>query len=289
MFGLLWGTFHLFPYAQSPDQGSRNEAWSFGQLLPILLLALPLLTLGEKCYGTYIFPSIVRYFYVREIVRRKPSILTLTETAISNPTDESPVSKEDNQTPRNKGAPMSNAADRSTSDNSNARKPTLALNCSDITLYESAQPPKDVDSGEISTLSTPSTANTSPLIFKLHTKSCYEFKCFRDLIALYFMFLLQIGSIALVYLFERFPIESGIFSLSAVVLEFLFLFLYSFFCTMKLEDLEPDSLSRDDWLGMRNKRRTFLLLSRYFILVLIVTTTFVILCAPLTFFRFSWG
>ena len=53
---LIWVTYSLFSYKQAAASngmtGNEND-WTFGQLLPLLLLALPLFTILEICYGEF--------------------------------------------------------------------------------------------------------------------------------------------------------------------------------------------------------------------------------------------
>lgn len=48
-FSLIWGTMRLF-YTRRPSE--ENE-WSFGQLVPVLLLLLPVLLVTEAFSGKY--------------------------------------------------------------------------------------------------------------------------------------------------------------------------------------------------------------------------------------------
>ena len=54
-FGLAWGTTHLL-YArnfttQAETNTSAENTWGFGQVFPVVLLALPMLSIGESYYG----------------------------------------------------------------------------------------------------------------------------------------------------------------------------------------------------------------------------------------------
>ena len=51
--GLIWGTMQLLqPRKHLPfDVRKQEDSWGFGQILPVLLLALPLLAVGEHFYG----------------------------------------------------------------------------------------------------------------------------------------------------------------------------------------------------------------------------------------------
>ena len=56
VFALAWGTSHLF-YARSFYGGddaevtSAENTWGFGQWVPVVLLILPVLSIGEGCYS----------------------------------------------------------------------------------------------------------------------------------------------------------------------------------------------------------------------------------------------
>ena len=51
--GLIWGTLQLiYPRLYLPDRDLEKEnIWNFGQILPMLLLALPLIGIAEILYG----------------------------------------------------------------------------------------------------------------------------------------------------------------------------------------------------------------------------------------------
>jgi hypothetical protein len=62
-FGLVWGTGHLYVARRywseffdssnnSVDVTSGENIWEFGQCVTVVLLALPILSIGEKYYGT---------------------------------------------------------------------------------------------------------------------------------------------------------------------------------------------------------------------------------------------
>ena len=54
-FALAWGTEHLFETRSLMDEvesdTSDENTWSFGQLFPVILLALPILSFAESYYG----------------------------------------------------------------------------------------------------------------------------------------------------------------------------------------------------------------------------------------------
>ena len=54
-FALAWGTEHLFETRSLTDEvesdTSDENIWSFGQLFPVILLALPMLSIAESYYG----------------------------------------------------------------------------------------------------------------------------------------------------------------------------------------------------------------------------------------------
>lgn len=54
-FALAWGTTHLFhtqTYMDEPESGRSSEnTWGFGQTFPVILLALPMLSIAESFYG----------------------------------------------------------------------------------------------------------------------------------------------------------------------------------------------------------------------------------------------
>ena len=51
-FALAWGTTRLFFTRSIAEQDTFKEnTWGFGQLIPVILLALPILSIGESYYG----------------------------------------------------------------------------------------------------------------------------------------------------------------------------------------------------------------------------------------------
>ena len=54
-FALAWGTTHLLDtraYMVSAESDTSGEnTWDFGQLFPVILLALPMLSIAESYYG----------------------------------------------------------------------------------------------------------------------------------------------------------------------------------------------------------------------------------------------
>lgn len=54
--GLIWGSLHLWvPRRYLPaDVRNQESTWGFGQILPMMLLLLPLLAIGEQFYGEYL-------------------------------------------------------------------------------------------------------------------------------------------------------------------------------------------------------------------------------------------
>ena len=54
-FALAWGTTHLMNTRSYMDEveidTSGENTWGFGQLFPVILLALPMLSIAESYYG----------------------------------------------------------------------------------------------------------------------------------------------------------------------------------------------------------------------------------------------
>ena len=54
-FALAWGTTHLFRIQKYKDEvensSSDENTWGFGQVFPVILLALPMLSIAESFYG----------------------------------------------------------------------------------------------------------------------------------------------------------------------------------------------------------------------------------------------
>ena len=54
-FALAWGTTHLMETRSYMDEvesdRSDENTWGFGQLFPVILLALPILSIAESYYG----------------------------------------------------------------------------------------------------------------------------------------------------------------------------------------------------------------------------------------------
>ena len=51
-FALIWGTAHLLGARSLYGAVTQStDGWSFGQILPLILLALPILSMAENCYG----------------------------------------------------------------------------------------------------------------------------------------------------------------------------------------------------------------------------------------------
>ena len=54
-FALAWGTTHLIYIPNTTDEfeggTSGEKTWGFGQVFPVILLALPMLSIAESYYG----------------------------------------------------------------------------------------------------------------------------------------------------------------------------------------------------------------------------------------------
>lgn len=51
-FALGWGTAHLLGARSLYGANTQSlDGWSFGQILPVILLTLPILSIAENCYG----------------------------------------------------------------------------------------------------------------------------------------------------------------------------------------------------------------------------------------------
>ena len=69
-FALGWGTqnlFHTMSYSEKIESDTSDEkAWGFGQVFPVILLALPVLSFAESYYGRAIpFARIVQAIRIR--------------------------------------------------------------------------------------------------------------------------------------------------------------------------------------------------------------------------------
>ena len=54
-FALAWGTVHLVHTQEFKNEvendPSEEKTWGFGQVFPVILLALPMLSIAESFYG----------------------------------------------------------------------------------------------------------------------------------------------------------------------------------------------------------------------------------------------
>lgn len=76
MFALIWGTIRLFTIRAFVPEDSvvfEEDFWSFGQLVPVLLLFVPLLLVAESCSGRH-----------SSVLPHKTTSLTVSDRATGN-------------------------------------------------------------------------------------------------------------------------------------------------------------------------------------------------------------
>lgn len=66
-FALAWGTQRLYAIRLAPDLSIRDEenTWGFGQLVPVFLMAIPILSVGQSYFGKILFLVLQNYSWCK--------------------------------------------------------------------------------------------------------------------------------------------------------------------------------------------------------------------------------